>query len=102
MFRRDGGSVAESTAQVGQVAPGLSGDAFVLVAVGTDGGHLVELAEATALVPRHGGHVVAAAQTGLQVVWDTGSWRKVKSQNSLLRTILMSVFGLKLFSIDTF
>lgn len=67
---RNSGSVVESAAQVGQMATGLGRDALVLVTIRADGCHLVELAEAAALVPRHGGHVVAAAQTGLQVLWD--------------------------------
>lgn len=74
VLRRDGGSVVEPATQVSQIAPGLGGDALVPVAVGTHGRHLVELAEAAAVVPRHGGHVVAAAHAGLQVLGDAGRW----------------------------
>lgn len=71
VLRRHSGRVVQSAAQAGQIAPGIGRDALVPVAVGTDGCHLVELAEAAAVVPGHQGHVVAAAHIRLQVLRDT-------------------------------
>lgn len=88
MLRCHSGCVVQSAAQAGQIAPGLGRDALVPVAVGTDGCHVVELAEAAAVVPGHGGHVVAAAHARLQVLGDTRCWGAEEGERPFKECVL--------------
>lgn len=73
MLGHDCGCIVPSAKQTCQITLVVVGDALVLVAIRADGCHSVKLPEPVAVVPRHGGHVVAAAQTRLEVLGNT--WR---------------------------
>ena len=57
-----------STTQSCQITLGLDGDTLVHMAIGTLSPHPVKMSDSIAVVPRHGGHIVAAAQIGFEVL----------------------------------
>lgn len=62
-----------TTVQPRQITLVLIGGALIHVAISTHGPHLVKLSSSD-VVPRHGGHIVAAAQVGFEVVRNTRHW----------------------------
>lgn len=63
-----------STAQTCQITLVLGGAALVHMAIGAHSPHSVKMSRSPAVVPRHGGHIVAAAQIGFEVLRDAWCW----------------------------
>lgn len=68
VFSQRSSCIEPSTEQTCQVTASLGGSALILVAISTHSGHSETLPQYLAIAPGCGGHVVAAAQIGSEVL----------------------------------